>query len=407
MYSLFNDEVIIKSQKLFRSDHHRVYTEEVNKIAISSNADKRIQTFGKVTTFPYETSVFKVCENEMLLKNKLIDPNEDIETEDIDVSKTEDIDISKNVYIGYTKTKDKDEDIDKGRNKLIQMFRYSKQWKGKKGNWKRRMIVWVFWDDDLISELCEKWICINGKYAYTGFEELRKLSGKVLFTREHKASTSKDESNTYIDIDELKMFKDFSTSENTTFKTKTKTEDKEKATCKTEDKHMLDKINKRIDTINKSNNLLAKLKNEITKKIELVYEVMSELQDEIYSDDSWLRLVELNKIDAIIDEALNAVWKKFYRKNRVNPEMIKIDKHKDIDGYVSKLTDIINNKIALLNRIYDAIDHAMSEIKNETNMIDEKIHKLSEMDNDTLHWINDRLMEFMNQSGRNLRRIAV
>ena len=212
MYSLFNDEVIIKSQKLFRSDHHRVYTEEVNKIAISSNADKRIQTFGKVTTFPYETSVFKVCENEMLLKNKLIDPNEDIEAEDIDVSKTEDIDISKNtyvdtskiedidisknVYIGYTKTKDKDEDIDKGRNKLIQMFRYSKQWKGKKGNWKRRMIVWVFWDDDLISELCEKWICINGKYAYTGFEELRKRSGKVLFTREHKASTSKDESNT-------------------------------------------------------------------------------------------------------------------------------------------------------------------------------------------------------------------
>ena len=61
----------------------------------------------------------------------------------------------------------------------------------------------------------------------------------------------------------------------------------------------------------------------------------------------------------------------FYRKNRVNPEMIKIDKHKDIDGYVSKLTDIINNKIALLNGICDAIDHAMSEIKNETNMIDE------------------------------------
>ena len=133
---------------------------------------------------------------------------------------------------------------------------------------------------------------------------------------------------------------------------------------------------------------------------------MSELQDEIYSDDSWLRLVELNKIDAIIDEALNAVWKNFYGKNAANPEMIKIDKHKDVDGYVSKLTDIINNKIALLNRICDAIDHTMCEIKNETNMIDEKIHKLSEMDNDILLWINDRLEEFINQSGRNLRKIA-
>ena len=32
MDSLFNDEVIIKSQQRFRSDHHRDYTEEVNKI---------------------------------------------------------------------------------------------------------------------------------------------------------------------------------------------------------------------------------------------------------------------------------------------------------------------------------------------------------------------------------------
>ena len=58
--ALFNDEVIIRSQQQFRSDHHRVYTEEVNKIALSSNDDKRIQTFGKVTTFPYGTNVFKV-----------------------------------------------------------------------------------------------------------------------------------------------------------------------------------------------------------------------------------------------------------------------------------------------------------------------------------------------------------
>ena len=68
--SLFNDKIILRSQQRFRSDHHRVYTEEVNKIALSSNDDKRIQTFDKVTTFPYGTNVFKVCENEMLLKNK-------------------------------------------------------------------------------------------------------------------------------------------------------------------------------------------------------------------------------------------------------------------------------------------------------------------------------------------------
>ena len=68
--SLFNDEVIIKSQQRFRSDHHKVYTEGVNKVALSSNDDERIQTYDKVTTFPHGTNVFKVCESEMLLQNK-------------------------------------------------------------------------------------------------------------------------------------------------------------------------------------------------------------------------------------------------------------------------------------------------------------------------------------------------
>ena len=59
MDSLFNEEVIIRSQQRFRSDHHRVYSEEVNKIALSSNEDKRLQTFDKVTTFPYGTLLLK------------------------------------------------------------------------------------------------------------------------------------------------------------------------------------------------------------------------------------------------------------------------------------------------------------------------------------------------------------
>ena len=192
-------------------------------------------------------------------------------------------------------------------------------------------------------------------------------------------------------------------------KTNTKTEDKDKTTRKTKtvDKDTLDKINNKIDTINKMNKRLEKVKAEVTKKIELIYESMCELQDEIYSDDSWLRLVELEKIDAIIDETLNVVRNVICGKNRINPEKIKIDKHKDIDGYVSKLTDVINNKIELVNRMCESIDHVMSEIKNETNMIDEKIHKVSEMDNDTLHLIDDKLNEIITQSRKKLRKIAV
>ena len=70
--SLFKNKVLYRSQQRFRSDHHKVYTEEVNKIALSSNDDKRIQTFDRVTTYPYGTNVFKVCENEMQLKKNKI-----------------------------------------------------------------------------------------------------------------------------------------------------------------------------------------------------------------------------------------------------------------------------------------------------------------------------------------------
>ena len=38
----FNDKIISKLQKRFKSDNYKVYTEEVNNIALSSNDDKRL-----------------------------------------------------------------------------------------------------------------------------------------------------------------------------------------------------------------------------------------------------------------------------------------------------------------------------------------------------------------------------
>ena len=43
-----------------------MYTQEINKIALSSNDDKRLQTFDKITTYTYEINAFKVCESEMM-----------------------------------------------------------------------------------------------------------------------------------------------------------------------------------------------------------------------------------------------------------------------------------------------------------------------------------------------------
>ena len=63
---MFNSNIILRSQLRFKSDLHIVYKEEINKIAIRSNDDKRLQTHDRITTYPYGTNAFKVCESEMM-----------------------------------------------------------------------------------------------------------------------------------------------------------------------------------------------------------------------------------------------------------------------------------------------------------------------------------------------------
>ena len=68
--SLFNNKTIMRSQLRFKSDHHDVYTEEINKIALNYTDNKRLQTFDGITTYTYGASAFKVCKSEMMVKFK-------------------------------------------------------------------------------------------------------------------------------------------------------------------------------------------------------------------------------------------------------------------------------------------------------------------------------------------------
>ena len=53
---LLKNEIILKSQQRFRSEAQNVYTEEINKIALNNNDDKKLQTFDRITSCLYETS---------------------------------------------------------------------------------------------------------------------------------------------------------------------------------------------------------------------------------------------------------------------------------------------------------------------------------------------------------------
>ena len=68
---MFNDKTILKSKQRFKSDHHDVYNEQINKIALSSNDDKKLEIFNKITTYPYGTHDFKVYESEIMMVRRL------------------------------------------------------------------------------------------------------------------------------------------------------------------------------------------------------------------------------------------------------------------------------------------------------------------------------------------------
>ena len=61
---LFNIKIILKSQQVYP---YNVYTVKIIKIALSSNDDKRLQIFDRITTYPYGANAFKVCKSEMMI----------------------------------------------------------------------------------------------------------------------------------------------------------------------------------------------------------------------------------------------------------------------------------------------------------------------------------------------------
>ena len=73
----------------------------------------------------------------------------------------------------------------------------------------------------------------------------------------------------------------------------------------------------------------------------------------------------------MLDETLGSIWKMIFLENREKHEKINIDKDKDIDGYVSMYSDIINDKLELVNRIGGLLDGIMVEVQNVEDMVRE------------------------------------
>ena len=248
------------------------------------------------------------------------------------------------------------------------------------GNWLKKHILWVFWNNNKVTELCEKWIFYGGNYANTRFEELCTCSGEVLFTREHKATLSKEKSLTYIDIDAFKVFRNKYFQDEIVLKTKKKY------------KSFIDKVNKKITKL-RWNKMLKTLSEKVKKKINLINKLrISKLEKNIYIDDLRSELDELNKIDAktdaTADDALSVICNMMCKKNRKRLKEIDTDR-----------------KVELLDKVYDLLEHIINEIKSETDEIYTKMCNVNGLDKDALRLINDKLNEIMTQSKKYLIKI--
>ena len=67
-----NNKSILKIQQRLKNKRHNVITEEVNKIALSSNDDKRMQSIDSTETYEYITSNDLVSDKEEIKCNNLI-----------------------------------------------------------------------------------------------------------------------------------------------------------------------------------------------------------------------------------------------------------------------------------------------------------------------------------------------
>ena len=61
---LLENRIIFTTQHRFKCERHIVFTEQISKIALSSNDDKRIQSVDLVQTYPHRTRKDLICKKE-------------------------------------------------------------------------------------------------------------------------------------------------------------------------------------------------------------------------------------------------------------------------------------------------------------------------------------------------------
>ena len=67
-----NSQSMLETHQSFKSEKHNVFTKVINKIALSSNDDKRMQSIDSIETYAYGKSKDLVSEKEVIKCSNII-----------------------------------------------------------------------------------------------------------------------------------------------------------------------------------------------------------------------------------------------------------------------------------------------------------------------------------------------
>ena len=224
--------------------------------------------------------------------------------------------------------------------------------------------------------------------------QLRKLINRFnLYIKEDTKNNTKPDAKNHTEPD-TKINTEPYTKNNTESDTKNNTKPHTKNDIESNINDIKGSIRKNQITIKNRHKSLLETKKTIRNNIDSVYSRLKKLPTE-----SQLKANELTKLDIILNDSINVIWREIHERDKKAIKKIDINKIKKVGSLIYEMKDIINHKILLLKTsVIVKLNIIISDIKIKSNIDD--IYNYS--NKDKIFMIYNDLENYMKHLKRDL-----